>query len=436
MLDIQRFRAEYGGDPEVVRESQRRRGADEKIVNAVVEADKVWRAAQHTLQHVRGDLSKAKAAAHAARTERPDEAAQQLEQVRLLTAAAASAAESEAKAQAQVFGALLGIGNLVHEHAPLRGDVSGESNGDHEPAVATPVTSRRAERDRAALPPLVKSLVGAELAEPCGAGSWRPTGRGLLLREQAACLALSHLAERGYSLLAMPMQTPSARLQRLAKMGVPLAGASPLHEREQRKEEGEEQQQQYKEQYDHRGAVVDCAWDVLASRHGGEWLQQQQLPLRYAMLRPVASQDGGGGESSGVEVCVCEVWPDDGGSWEALDALVELSIDLHGRLGIGARRSEVAAPRLRHAEARAFRLVAAASAASVSVELGRVASHVDFDSRRLEVRCGAKQLLSRTKRYVHVLHATVLRPSSCLLALAAVAPDGLPQSASCKWPGL
>ena len=487
MLDIQRFRAEYGGDPEVVRESQRRRGADEKLVDAVVEADKVWRAAQHTLQHVRGDLSQAKAAAHAARTERPDEAAQQLEQVRLLTAAAASAVESEAGAQARVHGALLGIGNLVHEHAPLCGDADGEAIRGHEAAAAAPATSKRGERERAALPPLVKSLVSAELAEPCGGGSWRPTGRGLLLREQATSLALSHLAERGYSLLAMPMHTPSARLQRLAKMGVRLAGASPLpppppppppHEKKQQQHEEEQQR------YDHRGPVVDCAWDVLASRHGGEWLQQQHLPLRYATLRPVGSlDDGGGGSGSdgsggdggecggGVEVCVCEVWPDDGGSWEALEALVELSVELHGRLGIGARCSarEVAAPQLRHAEARAFRLVAepatpqtppqaqtpvnassatasdatvaapdataARSTPSVSVELGRVASHVDFESRRLEVRCGAKQLLSRTKRYVHVLHATVLRPTSCLLALAAVAPDALRDSDGCTWPG-
>ena len=279
-------------------------------------------------------------------------------------------------------------------------------------------------------------------------------------------------------------------------MGVRLAGATPLPPPPPPPHEKKQQHEEEPQRYDHRGPVVDCAWDVLASRHGGEWLQQQHLPLRYAALRPVGSHDDGGGGSGsdgsggdggecggGVEVCVCEVWPDDGGSWEALEALVELSVELHGRLGIGARCSarEVAAPQLRHAEARAFRLVAepatpqtppqaqtpvpassatasdatvaaadataarstpsaasaasAASTASVTVELGRVASHVDFESRRLEVRCGAKQLLGRTKRYVHVLHATVLRPTSCLLALAAVAPDALRASAGCTWPG-
>jgi hypothetical protein len=65
-------------------------------------------------------------------------------------------------------------------------------------------------------------------------------------------------------------------------------------------------------------------------------------------------------------------------------------------------------------------------------------AQADFEARRLEVRCGAKQLCSRGKRYVHVLQATVCRPTACLLALAAAAPGDVDMdvelSSLVRWP--
>jgi len=43
MLDIELFRADKGGNPETIKESQRRRFADESLVDKVIEADNVWR---------------------------------------------------------------------------------------------------------------------------------------------------------------------------------------------------------------------------------------------------------------------------------------------------------------------------------------------------------------------------------------------------------
>ena len=50
------------------------------------------------------------------------------------------------------------------------------------------------------------------------------------------------------------------------------------------------------------------------------------------------------------------------------------------------------------------------------------------------MRCGAKQLCSRGKRYVHVLQATVCRPTACLLALAAATPEDVELSSLVRWP--
>ena len=168
MLDINGFRVEYGGNPEVVRESQRRREADETLVDKVVASDSAWRVAGHTLQKLQGELSKAKAAAHAARKEQQvDEAKRLLDRVKALSVEVAAAAGVEATAQLDARRHLAAVSNLVHEHAPVR--------ADEEELRPRPAGLHAAAR----------RLIDAGLAEACGSGSWRPAGRGVLLREQA-----------------------------------------------------------------------------------------------------------------------------------------------------------------------------------------------------------------------------------------------------------
>jgi len=48
VLDIELFRADKGGDPEKVRESQRKRFKDVTLVDRVVEADTRWRKCECT----------------------------------------------------------------------------------------------------------------------------------------------------------------------------------------------------------------------------------------------------------------------------------------------------------------------------------------------------------------------------------------------------
>lgn len=43
VLDIDLFRTDKGGDPEKMRENQRRRYKDEKLVDLIVEKDNQWR---------------------------------------------------------------------------------------------------------------------------------------------------------------------------------------------------------------------------------------------------------------------------------------------------------------------------------------------------------------------------------------------------------
>jgi len=47
MLDINLFRVEKGHNPEIIRESQRRRFASVEVVDEVINLDKEWRKRNH-----------------------------------------------------------------------------------------------------------------------------------------------------------------------------------------------------------------------------------------------------------------------------------------------------------------------------------------------------------------------------------------------------
>lgn len=53
MLDINLFREEKGGNPEKIRESQRRRFANVDLVDEVIELDKVWRQRNYLITNIK-----------------------------------------------------------------------------------------------------------------------------------------------------------------------------------------------------------------------------------------------------------------------------------------------------------------------------------------------------------------------------------------------
>ena len=182
MLDVALFRSHKGGDPRVVRESQRRRQADVALVDAVILADERWRKLQKDLELARAEQQQRKAAASRAAPRRsaaapPAESSSEtpsLQEEQLCAetppapptraelkahAATVAAAEGSARgALVELQGLLLQIGNLVHEDAPLSspaGQVGASLSSQARAAM---------ERDR-----LVRQrLFAAGLAEAAG----------------------------------------------------------------------------------------------------------------------------------------------------------------------------------------------------------------------------------------------------------------------------
>ena len=58
MLDINLFREEKGGNPELIRESQRRRYKDVSLVDSVIELDQEWRKKRFDVDQISKEFNK------------------------------------------------------------------------------------------------------------------------------------------------------------------------------------------------------------------------------------------------------------------------------------------------------------------------------------------------------------------------------------------
>ncbi|KAL3930975.1 MAG: hypothetical protein SGPRY_001312 [Prymnesium sp.] len=150
--------------------------------------------------------------------------------------------------------------------------------------------------------------------------------------------------------------------------------------------------------------------------------QPHQLPLRYTYT-------AGNTADFELELHVLQICNDDNSCWAEHANLCSIARELHEQAQISMTRHELATSQLSMEEARAFSLSAAAphetAGASRGVELARVGCHVHYLARRFGVRCGLKQLGERSKRHVHTVGGCVLRPKSCILALASHAQGDL-----------
>lgn len=118
VLDINLFRSDKGADPEVVRESQRKRGAKVELVDEVIELDKKWVKLEYDASQLRkrqNQLSKdfGKAKKEGAPT---DDLAREIEAVKAQIAdLQAQEKETLAKRDAVLFT----IGNLIPPEVPV-----------------------------------------------------------------------------------------------------------------------------------------------------------------------------------------------------------------------------------------------------------------------------------------------------------------------------
>ena len=193
MIDVRQLRE----DPEAVRASQRARGADEGLVDAVLAADTGRRAAMTRAERLRAEqkaLGKQVAAA------KGDEKQELLGRAKGL-AEDARAAAAEAEAQGAAFDALIrSIANVVEDGVPA----GGEDDYVVLREVGTPTELGFPARDHQELGELLRAIDTERGAKVSGSRFYFLTGVGARLELALLNLAMDRAVAAGFTAMITP----------------------------------------------------------------------------------------------------------------------------------------------------------------------------------------------------------------------------------------
>uniref|UniRef100_A0A2P2JQ32 serine--tRNA ligase n=1 Tax=Rhizophora mucronata TaxID=61149 RepID=A0A2P2JQ32_RHIMU len=405
MLDINVFREDKGNNPEIIRESQRRRFADVDIVDEIIRLDKEWRQRQYELDKLRRDfnLINKQVAKLKIAGEDASEVIKSSEENRQ------SSAKKDAEVQetkAALYLKLGTVGNLVHDSVPVSDD---EANN----AVIRTWGEKRQEPKLRNHVELVELLGIADLekgANVAGGRGYYLKGDGVRLNQALINFGLEFLEKRGY----MALQTPFFLRKDIMAKCAQLA----QFDEELYKVTGEGD-----DKY-----LIATAEQPLCAYHLDDWIHPSKLPIRYAGYSSCFRKEAGshGRDTLGIfrvhqfekveQFCITS--PNGNDSWDMHEEMIKNSEEFYQMLKIPYQVVAIVSGALNDAAAKKYDLEAWFPASQTYRELVSCSNCTDYQSRRLEIRYGQKKNNEQAKQYVHMLNSTLTateRTICCIL---------------------
>nr|6GIR_A Chain A, Serine--tRNA ligase, cytoplasmic [Arabidopsis thaliana] len=408
MVDINLFREEKGNNPEIIRESQRRRFASVEIVDEIIKLDKEWRQRQFEVDSFRKEFNKLNKQVAQLKIKKEDasEIIQQTEKNKQdSTAKEAEVREAYAALKAK----LEQVGNLVHDSVPVDKD---EANNLviklwGEKRFSTPGLKLKNHVDLVELLGIADTKRGAEIA---GARGFFLKGDGLMLNQALINFGLTFLKKRGFTGLQPPFfmrKDVMAKCAQLAQFDEELYKVTG---------EGDDKY------------LIATAEQPLCAYHIDEWIHPTELPLRYAGYSSCFRKEAGshGRDTLGIfrvhqfekieQFCI--TGPNENASWEMLDEMMKNSEDFYQALKLPYQIVSIVSGALNDAAAKKYDLEAWFPSSETFRELVSCSNCTDYQARRLEIRYGQKKSNEQTKQYVHMLNSTLTateRTICCIL---------------------
>ncbi|MDC7337905.1 serine--tRNA ligase [Streptomyces lydicus] len=265
MIDLRLLRE----DPDRVRASQRVRGEDVDLVDALLSADERRRSSSVRFDELRAEQ---KALGKLIPKAAGDEKAELLKKAGELAAAvkAADAAQDEAKDETQQL--LLKLGNLVHPDVPVGGEEDFRVLETHG-TIRDFTTEGFEPKDHLEIGQALGAIDVERAAKVSGSRFYYLTGIGALLELALVNAAIAQATEAGF----IPMLTP-ALVRPHAMEGTGFLGQA-----------AENVYHLEKDDY----YLVGTSEVPLAAYHMDEIVDASQLPLRYAGFSPCFRREAG-----------------------------------------------------------------------------------------------------------------------------------------------
>lgn len=418
MLDINLFRVERGGNPELIKESQRKRGASVELVDEIIALDREWVKLRFDVDELNKEARQLQTQIAAKMKIKEDatdlvDARTAIMKKKDEVTAAMEAKESLRNSK------LTMVGNLVHASVVVSSD---EKNNDlvrywwgadnQEPVKM---------KDGLAHHQVLARIEGYDPErgqKVVGHRGYFLKNYGLRLNQALINYGLDFLSQRNFTLLQTPFMMLKEMMGRCAQL-----------------EDFDEQL--YKVSGDDDRYLIATSEQPIASMHSEEWFEQpeKQLPIRYGGYSTCFRKEAGshGKDTWGLfrihqfekveQFVLCE--PEK--SWEMFDEMIGTSEAFYQSLGLKYRIVGIVSGALNNAAAKKYDLEAWFPNYAEYKELVSCSNCTDYQSRRLEIRCGLRKMGDREKRYVHCLNSTLsaTERTLCCILENYQTPDGL-----------
>ncbi|KNZ59709.1 serine--tRNA ligase [Puccinia sorghi] len=412
-----------GGNPELVKASQKKRGGDKaaELVDEVLELYTSWTKVGFQLKEARTQANVIKKQIGEAKKAKKEPEPELWKSKEELDTRIKQLEKDESDAENLLKVRASGIGNLVHES--VRVSMSEDENVILKTWSPEPNEGLTKRADLLSHDAVMHRLDMVDLergAKVAGHRGFFLINEGVDLNQALINYGLDFLRQRGFRktmapfMMRKPLMAKTAQLEEFDEALYRLSG------------DGED------DKY-----LIATSEQPLSAYHSDEWFEKpkEQLPLRYAGYSTCFRKEAGshGRDTWGIfrvhqfekveQFCITEPSK----SWEMFEEMLENSEAFYRSLGIGYRLVGIVSGALNNAAAKKADLEAWFPSMGEFKELVSVSNCTDYQSRSLEVRCGVKKQGDTQKVYVHMLNGTLCATERALCCLVEnyQTPEGL-----------
>ncbi|KAL3458042.1 hypothetical protein BJX64DRAFT_237197 [Aspergillus heterothallicus] len=407
MLDLADFISERGGDPNKIKESQRRRSAPESAVDEVISLYEEARRARYQVSQINSQLN---ALLKEIGKKKKEDASGLLEEKATLESQRKEAEELAVQKETLRDKKIRTIGNYVHDSVPI-------SNNEDENAIVRTWAPENFVPEKPNCLSHHEVLTRLDGYDPergvkiVGHRGYCLTGYGLFLNLALVNYGLEFLWSRGYK----PNQPPQFMLKEM------MAKTAQLEQFDEELYKVTESEDKATDKY-----LIATSEQPLSALHDSEWLQDKDLPIKYAGYSTCYRKEAGshGKDAWGIfrvhqfEKIEQFVLTKPEESWEAFNQMIETSEQFYQSLGLPYQIVSIVSGALNNAAAKKFDLEAWFPFQQEYKELVSCSNCTDYQSRALGIRYGPKKTTDAKKSYVHALNATLCateRTLCCIL---------------------
>lgn len=401
------FVAEKGGDPQKIKESQRRRFASEEVVDEVIALYEDHRKTQYSATQVNTKINEVQKQIGAKKKAKED-ASELLAQKVELEKEKKTWIEAAAEKDAALKKKIATIGNIVHDTVPI------SDNEDNNAKIRdwTPEGVTVEKRDVLSHHEVLTRLDGYDPergVKVVGHRGYFLRNWGVFLNQAMINYGLEFLSERGYTAL----QTPQFMLKDyMAKT----AQLEQFDEELYKVVDGDAQNDKY---------LIATSEQPISAFHADEWLMNKELPIKYAGFSSCYRREAGshGRDAWGIfrvhqfEKVEQFILTDPEKSWETFEDMISISEEFYKSLGVPYRVMAIVSGALNNAASKKYDLEAWFPYQGEYKELVSCSNCTDYQSRALEIRFGNKLQTEIKKKYVHALNSTLCATERALCCL-------------------